>query len=540
MYQEFNQHKKSDAVKWIIAFTLIIVLMAGVVAALILSLDKPTPIKPQENGTQQESSDESNAAVVLTLGQPRLMSVKSPALAADNTQQYVSQTVTATITPSTVVDKYVTWSVAWANDAPLKDKNISDYIKVTDDSQGNLTATVNCYKSFKGSKAILTCTTRQGGKTGTVNIVYEGVPSSMSIIAPTGVTKYNLGKDSVDLLYVGKSYSLNLAMDNIFHSVGSNFNDFTVTVTGVGSVTCGSYSQSGRGAGWSSHSNIVDFNKIAKEFVTCSTSGNTLSINVTRSLYDYYESKETKDHYPLLGSNSTGKTSIEPTFIVSMQYVAQRAKATNREMWTYLQSIGYGGANRIPTSAADISFQAYTFLAYGGKQISWFCYWSPIRYDGLTHFTEAMIELDGTKTAVYDYVKEINREILAFDDIYDNFEWQGSMTKVGRENAMGENDNFEYVAKYVMTSHPRIEKYTAEQDTLIGVFKDKAGKEDGFMVVNFTDPAKNLSNKIEITFKDTNYAAVVVDGELTTIKLNNGVLKLNLDSGDGAFVIPLK
>ena len=56
MYQEFNQHKKSDAVKWIIAFTLIIVLMAGVVAALILSLDKPTPIKPQENGTQQESS----------------------------------------------------------------------------------------------------------------------------------------------------------------------------------------------------------------------------------------------------------------------------------------------------------------------------------------------------------------------------------------------------------------------------------------------------------------------------------------------------
>ncbi|UKI51951.1 MAG: hypothetical protein L6V79_07325 [Clostridium sp.] len=295
MYQEFNQHKKSDAVKWIIAFTLIIVLMAGVVAALILSLDKAQrPSNRKRTERNRNRPTRSNAAVVLTLGQPRLMSVKSPALAADNTQQYVSQTVTATITPSTVVDKYVTWSVVWANDAPLKDKNISDYIKVTDDSQGNLTATVNCYKSFKGSKAILTCTTRQGGKTGTVNIVYEGVPSSMSITAPTGVTKYNLGKDSVDLLYVGKSYSLNLAMDNLFHSVGSKYNDFTVTVTGVGSVTCGTYSQSARGAGWSSHSNIVDFNKIAKEFVTCSTSGNTLSINVTKSLYDYYESKETK------------------------------------------------------------------------------------------------------------------------------------------------------------------------------------------------------------------------------------------------------
>ena len=245
------------------------------------------------------------------------------------------------------------------------------------------------------------------------------------------------------------------------------------------------------------------------------------------------------DHYPLLGNNSTGKTSIEPTFIISMQYVAERAKAQNREMWTYLQSIGYGGANRKPTSAEDISFQAYTFLAYGGKQISWFCYWSPIRYDGLTHFTEAMIELDGSKTAIYDYVKQTNEEILAFDDIYENFEWCGTMTKVGRENAMGENDNFEYVVDYVMKSHPRIERYTAEQDTLIGVFKDKGG-EDGFMVVNFTDPAKKLSNKVELKFNDTNYAVVIIDGQVTTIKLNNGILKLNLDSGDGAFVIPLR
>ena len=113
------------------------------------------------------------------------------------------------------------------------------------------------------------------------------------------------------------------------------------------------------------------------------------------------------------------------------------------------------------------------------------------------------------------------------------------MTKVGRENAMGENDNFEYVSSYVMKSHPRIERYTAEQDTLIGVFKDKQG-EDGFMVVNFTDPAKNLSDMVELTFKDTAYAVVIIDGQLTTIKLNNGVLKLKLDSGDGAFVIPLK
>lgn len=315
--------------KWIAVFTALILLFAGVITSLAIAIgNKPVEVKTE--GQDVSAAAEDNPMVMLTMGNATIFRAAPEVSKVDTPEQvYVSQTVTATITPSTVVDKYVTWSVAWANDAPLKDKNISDYIKVTDDSQGNLTATVNCYKSFKGSKAILTCTTRQGGKTGTVNIVYEGVPSSMVINAPSGVTKYNLGKDSVDLLYVGKSYSLNLAMDNVFHSVGSNFNDFTVTVTGVGSVTCGSYSQSGRGAGWSSHSNIVDFNKIAKEFVTCSTSGNTLSINVTKSLYDYYESKETKivegngettTYTNKLYSINTDSDGNKPYFLVTVKH----------------------------------------------------------------------------------------------------------------------------------------------------------------------------------------------------------------------------
>mgnify|MGYP007099697883 FL=1 len=318
-----------EKIKWIAVFTAIILILAGVITSLAIAIgNKPVEVKTEGQDVSAETED--NPMVLLTMGKATIFRAAPEVSKVDTPEQvYVSQTVTATITPSTVVDKYVTWSVAWANNAPLKDKNISDYIKVTDDSQGNLTATVSCYKSFKGSKAILTCTTRQGGKTGTVDIVYEGVPSSMVINAPTGVTKYNLGKDSVDLLYVGKSYSLNLAMDNIFHSVGSNFNDFTVTVSGVGSVTCGSYSQSGRGAGWSSHSNIVDFNKIAKEFVTCSTSGNTLSINVTRSLYDYYESKETKivegngettTYTNKLYSINTDSDGNKPYFLVTVKH----------------------------------------------------------------------------------------------------------------------------------------------------------------------------------------------------------------------------
>ena len=324
-------NEKTNKIKWIAVFTAIVLLFAGVISSLVIAIgNKPAESKPDSPTEDLSAATNENPMVLLSMGEAVVMA--APEIGkTDNTTEsvYVSQSVTATITPITVVDKYVTWSIAWASDAPLKNSNISDYIKITDESQGNLTATVNCYKAFKGSKAILTCTTRQGNKTATIDVVYEGVPSSMTINSPSDVTKYNLGKDSVDLLYVGKTYSLNLAMDNIFHSVGSNFNDFTVTVTGVGSVTCGTYSQSKRGAGWSSHSNIVEFSKIAKEFVTTSTSGNTLTINVTKSLYDYYESSETKvvegngettTYTNKLYSLNTDDSGNKPYFIVKVQH----------------------------------------------------------------------------------------------------------------------------------------------------------------------------------------------------------------------------
>lgn len=278
--------------KWIAVFTALILLFAGVITSLAIAIgNKPVEVKTE--GQDVSAATEDNSMVLLTMGNATIFRAAPEVSKGDTPEQvYVSQTVTATITPSTVVDKYVTWSVAWANDAPLKDKNISDYIKVTDDSQGNLTATVNCYKSFKGSKAILTCTTRQGGKTGTVNIVYEGVPSSMSITAPTGVTKYNLGKDSVDLLYAGKTYSLNLAMDNIFHDVGSNFNDFDVTVKGVGTVQWADYTINPRGTGFNiDYSNIptMSLDSMKDKCVTATVEGGVLKIQAKDSYFNYYD-----------------------------------------------------------------------------------------------------------------------------------------------------------------------------------------------------------------------------------------------------------
>ena len=288
-------NEKTNKIKWIAVFTAIVLLFAGVISSLVIAIGNK-PIKANVNNPAENlaNATNDNPMVLLSMGKATVQAVPEKTTDDGTTESsaYVSQTVTATITPATVVDKYVTWSIAWAADAPLKSSNISDYIKITDESQGNLTATVNCYKAFKGSKAVLTCTTRQGNKTATIDVVYEGVPSSMTINSPSNVTKYNLGKDSVDLLYAGKTYSLNLALDNIFHNVGSNFNDFDVTVKGVGTVQWADYVVNPRGKGFNiDYSNIptMTLDSMKDKLVSATVENGVLKIEAKDSYFNYYD-----------------------------------------------------------------------------------------------------------------------------------------------------------------------------------------------------------------------------------------------------------
>lgn len=72
-----------------------------------------------------------------------------------------SVVVTATITPATASNKKVDWSLSWKNPSSIwaNGKTVSDYVMVTPDSDGSLSATVKAVKSFS-EQIILTCTSR--------------------------------------------------------------------------------------------------------------------------------------------------------------------------------------------------------------------------------------------------------------------------------------------------------------------------------------------------------------------------------------------
>lgn len=135
---------------------------------------------------------------------------------------YVEETVTAILTPSTVANKAVDWSIVWADNAPLKNSAISDYLTVTPDSDGSLTAKVRCYKSFRGSSAILYVTTRIGEVKGSCSISFVGKPATGNLNLDNydlTCTRGNL--TDVIVLYVDSQYHFYFNFDNIFHDVGT-------------------------------------------------------------------------------------------------------------------------------------------------------------------------------------------------------------------------------------------------------------------------------------------------------------------------------
>ncbi len=135
---------------------------------------------------------------------------------------YVEETVTAIITPSTVANKAVDWSIVWADNAPLKSSAISDYLTVMPDSDGSLTAKVRCYKSFRGSSAILYVTTRIGEVKGSCSISFVGKPATGNLNLDNydlTCTRGNL--TDVIVLYVDSQYHFYFNFDNIFHDVGT-------------------------------------------------------------------------------------------------------------------------------------------------------------------------------------------------------------------------------------------------------------------------------------------------------------------------------
>lgn len=244
-----------------------------------------------------------------------------------------------------------------------------------------------------------------------------------------------------------------------------------------------------------------------------------------------------EDHYPYGHTEGSSKYSVNSTYLANLEIIQKYAQYYNKEHWEYIQGESTGMGSKTP-DYYDFRHQMYTSMCYGVINMQYFCYFSP--FDNTEEKYAAFIGSDGQKTKRWYDGQKINAEIHKFDHVYLNYanNYTGVMTLIGTENETGKQKAYEALSENI-TSHERIKSATAQQDTIIGTYKDGDGR-DGFMIVNYSVPAYRLKDKVTVEFNDADAVIYYREGEYNLADLEKGKFEIELDAGEGVFAIPVK
>lgn len=240
------------------------------------------------------------------------------------------------------------------------------------------------------------------------------------------------------------------------------------------------------------------------------------------------------DHYPL--KKGPRGNSLSSTWLYDLETVAEAAKGTDIETHLYLQTIEHLEFRKI-ISSEDIRFQYAVGMAYGFSAFSAFTYptqgsdWG----EGLVTQIFKGDRWVTQKNPSYFYAQEVNREMLKFDHVFLSFDYVGTMAVEGESKGPGATGCFRYL-NHSAEELDNLSRVEAERDTLVGGFRDGQGNL-GYMVTNFTEPSEGQSNRICLNFEKAERARVYRKGEPIDFDLNRNTLELELEPGEGAFVI---
>lgn len=293
---EFNKHKKADKIKWIltgVAFLLIFVMFTG----LCLQLFGKDKQKPSEWFKKAEESN-SNYSESKVIDMPEVMTFSAKALAiARANGQTVDVKIKATVIPDDASNKAVDFSVEWGYATVHKDEAVTDFVTVTQECDGSVNATVSCKKAFDTDKIIVKVTTREGGFTAKCTITFLGVATSMNISASDLTPVSSAERGVYYQLGTKKTYTFNIALDNVFGKVGSK--NLTATVGAVGNLYFGDeYVNSDSGLGTFSNMKSKPLSTYADRFITSATiSENVLTVTVGSDLLESFYSYKESDEY---------------------------------------------------------------------------------------------------------------------------------------------------------------------------------------------------------------------------------------------------
>ena len=253
------------------------------------------------------------------------------------------------------------------------------------------------------------------------------------------------------------------------------------------------------------------------------------------------------DDYPLCYNTSAKKKYyLKAAWLQNLEYLANEKRDSDIPLTSnfFIQSMPLGtDKNRVPTYE-DLSLQMYSCMAYGYDSISFFCYDTPPSTGEFTETQVALIDRAGNKTQIWHDTQKLLSEIAKFSNTYMQFNdnWIGTVPILGSNNLaeddMYYNNSFDCLLEPLTVNRLKgVKSVTATEDAIVGYLQDNEGN-PGYMVVNYNDTTYKKKSDVVFTFANYSKAYVYIDGVKQNVTLKNNQLTLNLDIGEGVFVIP--
>lgn len=241
------------------------------------------------------------------------------------------------------------------------------------------------------------------------------------------------------------------------------------------------------------------------------------------------------DHYPLQ------EEGITEAHLRNLELVAELCRENNLELRTYIKASESGDTERgirATESVNDLYMQIYSALAYGSKEIIYYQFTDHTVADGSAG--DAVISgASLMKNDVYKWAAQANNEVAAFSAAYMNFKWKSA--SVFGKTSIKQFSNLKSKAG----AYGSLTSVSSSASVLVGNFDDadgtySYGAQNAYMVVNYGDPQDGTAaQSIALTFSGKTRALVYENGQARVVTLTSNVLNLNLEVGEGAFVIPL-
>lgn len=162
----------------------------------------------------------------------------------------------------------------------------------------------------------------------------------------------------------------------------------------------------------------------------------------------------------------------------------------------------------------------YTAMAYGMQEIS-FYKWG--KHESISDEENTI----GTNADVYNAVKLANTDLNAFASVFKAFTWEKTLDiSSGSTNSA--------------TGNTRLSSVTSSAARIfVGCMKDVDGF-DGYMIANADGPRTAAKTSVTLTFNNATHVLVYKNGKKETVALADNAYTVEVDKGEGAFVIPLR